>query len=454
MPLKSSTRVPAGSSSNRARTAASCRSLRLWPIALAAVVASVTWLATAHADDVLDRGVQFHISPAPLATALIEFSTQSGVQVAVADADVAQRRSGGVSGTLPVGSALSELLRGTGLEYSRVGTETVAIRATSGGAVAGTFTGASGSGTGQVPPIAPLPADRNASAGALPAPPSVTIVTPSPPTEQELAGDDLYQFIVHHATVHYVNTGVLGNLAHWHGGRSETICPLTVGLTPAYNAFVSARVRALATYVGAPVNADGQCLDNVRILFTPEPEKMMAEVPKWAKTYFGPRYPQMRRLLMATSGHAVQGWYVTAHGSSRNLNTDAALLSIRSIDLMPLWPVVIPSAINRIPSRMAGIVSAFLIVDTTKVAGYPIGTIADYVAQLALSVVQSPDHCDRLPSILDVMAPSCGAREHPAAFTAGDLAFLKALYFHDTGLGPSLSRDEIQTNMRQQFTAR
>ena len=157
---------------------------------------------------------------------------------------------------------------------------------------------------------------------------------------------------------------------------------------------------------------------------------------------------------MATSGHPVQGWYVTAHGSSGNLNTDAALLSIRSLDLMPVWPVVIPSAINSLPSRMTGIVSAFLIVDTTKVAGYPIGTIADYVAQLALSVVQAPDHCDPLPSILDAMAPSCGTRERPVAFTAGDLAFLKALYFHDTGLGPSLSRDEIQTNMLQQFRGR
>lgn len=395
--------------------------------------------------------MQFHISPSPLASALIEFSTQSGVQVAVADADVAQLRSGGVNGTFTVGSALGELLRGTGLEFSRVGTQTVAIRAASGGPVAGTFTGAGGAGTRQVPAVGPSAPESSVSAAALPAPPSIAIVTPSPPTEPELAGDGLYQFIVHHATVHYVNTGVFGNLAHWYGGRAETICPRTVGLTPAYNAFVSARLRALAAYVGAPVRADEQCQDNVRILFTPEPEKMMAAVPKWAKDYFGPRYPQMRRLLMATSGHPVQGWYVTSRGSSRELNTDAALLSIRSLELMPLWPVVIPSAINGWTSRLTGIVSVFLIVDTTKVAGYPIGTIADYVAELALSMVQSPDHCDPLPSILDVMAPSCGTRARPAAFTAGDLAFLKALYYHNTGVGPSLSRDEIQSNMLQQF---
>ena len=33
-------------------------------------------------------------------------------------------------------------------------------------------------------------------------------------------------------------------------------------------------------------------------------------------------------------------------------------------------------------------------------------------------------------------------------------AFLKVFYYHNTGLGPSLSRDEIQTNMMRQFNGR
>jgi hypothetical protein len=73
---------------------------------------------------------------------------------------------------------------------------------------------------------------------------------------------------------------------------------------------------------------------------------------------------------------------------------------------------------------------------------------------LTLSVAQSPDHCDPLPSILDLMSSSCATREVPTAITAGDLAFLKALYYKNTGLGPSLSRDAIQSNMLQQFKGR
>jgi hypothetical protein len=68
--------------------------------------------------------------------------------------------------------------------------------------------------------------------------------------------------------------------------------------------------------------------------------------------------------------------------------------------------------------------------------------------------VQSPDHCDPLPSILDLMSSSCGGRAAPTGMTAGDLAFLKALYYRNTGLGPSLSRDAIEENMMEQFKRR
>jgi hypothetical protein len=70
-----------------------------------------------------------------------------------------------------------------------------------------------------------------------------------------------------------------------------------------------------------------------------------------------------------------------------------------------------------------------------------------------LTVAQSPDHCDPLPSILDLMSPACGARDKPLGLTAGDVAFLKALYYENTGIGKTLSRDEIQFNMMRQFRA-
>jgi hypothetical protein len=445
MQLKWSTKAPMEYSFDRVPTMAPRSKSGIQWIVLAAFVLTIAWLATARADDILERSVSLHISASPLASALIEFSTQSGIQVAAADADVSHLNSNGVNGTFPIRAALSMLLHGTGLEFSRVGTETIAIRAASVGPAIGAVTRARGSGTAaRMPAANSAQSDPTVNASALPEIPDVTVTAPRPPTDQELAGDSLYQFIVHHATVHYFNTGVTGNLAHWRGGV-QSICPKTLGLEPGYNAFVTARLRALAANVGAPVQSDPQCKDNVRIVFTTDPRESMDNVVKWASVYFVRTYPTVRRLIAFKSDHAIQGWYITTRGGGRVLNTDVGLLGV---NLQPLWPQIIPRTDG---GDMSGIGVVILVIDTTKIPGYAIGTIADYVSVLALSVVQSPDHCDALPSILDVMSSSCGTREKPTAITAGDLAFLKALYFRKIGLGPSLSRDEIQVNMKRQF---
>lgn len=303
---------------------------------------------------------------------------------------------------------------------------------------------------------------HDVNASTSPETPSVTVTTPAPPTEQELAGDSLYQFIADHATVHYVSTVTTRNLARWRGGK-QSICPLTVGLGPEYNAFVTARVRALAAYVGAPLDSNPHCKDNVQILFTSNPKQGMDDVMEWATapSTFGIRYSGGKRDLLAyRSDHAIQGWYITTRGGPIVLNTDVSLVAL---DVWPVWPQIAqkyhgsPALGTRLGGSSGsgnGIGAVILIVDTTKVVGYTLGTIADYLAMLTLSVVQSPDHCDPLPSILDLMSSNCRTREMPTAITAGDLAFLKALYYRNTGLGPSLSRAAIQDNMMRQFKRR
>jgi hypothetical protein len=290
----------------------------------------------------------------------------------------------------------------------------------------------------------------------------VTVMAPTPPTDQELAGNSLDEFIVHHATTHYANSITTGNLAYWRGGL-QSICPLTTGLAPGYGAFVTARLRALAAYVGAPVQSDPKCKSNVNLFFTNNPQEKMDEVWKWATgPAFRNRYSGGARDLIAfTSDHAIQGWYMTTSGGHSVVTTDVSLVGF---SVLPLWPQITQNYVgsDSIGTRVggggsgsgSGIGIVILVVDTTKVAGYTIGTLADYLAMLTLSVVQSPDHCDPLPSILDLMSSSCGSREMPTAITAGDLAFLKALYYRNTGFGPSLSRAGIEGNMMGQFKLR
>jgi hypothetical protein len=281
--------------------------------------------------------------------------------------------------------------------------------------------------------------------------PDVTAIAPPAPTLGQLAGGDLFDFVVHHGTTDYpVSAGAsTGGLLRWRGGRSQSPCPMTVGLDAAYNDFVTARVRAVGAYVGAPVDPDLHCKPNLEVLFTTDPQKSMGAVLKWVGRSLGVKYPhQIQDLLQHSATHPVQGWYMTVGGGASALNADSTLVG--RLELRPLWPLVIPTS-NHINDAGRGILDMILVVDTTKVAGATIGSIADYAAMVGLSLIQSPDHCDSLPSILDLMAPSCQSRDKPAGITAGDLAFLKALYYHNTGLGRTLSRNEIQRKMLEQF---
>ena len=104
------------------------------------------------------------------------------------------------------------------------------------------------------PPPPGVKANGNVSVAQFP---DVAVIAPPPPTTQELAQDRLFQFIVHHGSTHYPMAAgsITGGLLRWRGGRAQTVCPGTIGLDEAYDSFVSARVRAVAAFVGAPVGA-------------------------------------------------------------------------------------------------------------------------------------------------------------------------------------------------------
>src|SRR5258708_11423138 len=174
-------------------------------VLIAVLVATMAWHATARADDLLDRGASFHIAPSPLSSALIEFSTQSGLQVAAADADVSHLKSSGVNGTYPPRVALDLLLHGTGLGFSRVGATTVAIgtlpKAT---LAASTRTG--GSGAAVRTPEAKSPPPNPGVTASLAEIPDVTVTAARPPTHQEFAGTSLSPFILHPPPAHHFHT--------------------------------------------------------------------------------------------------------------------------------------------------------------------------------------------------------------------------------------------------------
>jgi hypothetical protein len=266
--------------------------------------------------------------------------------------------------------------------------------------------------------------------------PEVTVTAPKPPEPAQLAGKSVPNFVKDHGGP----TVLTGQLGRW----VAEICPRAEGLAPDFNAFVSARIEAIAASVGAPHQWAAQCRPNVAIYFTADPQAMLDEVAKHAPQLLGFHYPhQVKRL--ATVNRPIQAWYVTA------------IRGIAGEDVIDdIWGTLPPGRLgSRLTTgRSSLIVFVLVVVDTRKLASFSVGSISDYIALLVLSRPASLDGCERLPSIIDLMSPLCGANAIATAMTAGDIAYLRALYSLNMEQPLSLQRADIQNKMLREFQTR
>ena len=67
-----------------------------------------------------------------------------------------------------------------------------------------------------------------------------------------------------------------------------------------------------------------------------------------------------------------------------------------------------------------------VIIDSKKLAGQSFISLADYIAMLALTQLNSLDTCQQLASIVNMLAPDCDQKVD--GITKTDLAYLRGLY--------------------------
>jgi hypothetical protein len=274
-----------------------------------------------------------------------------------------------------------------------------------------------------------------ASGGAAPGLPEVTVIAPKPPQPNQIAGKNLQTFIRSHGKPGK-RTGQLGR---W----NSAICVSTRGLSEGFNDFVSARVQAIASAVAVHLAQAAQnCTPDVLVIFTTEPQKLMDDVAKRHPELLGFHYISEVPKLKVVD-RPVQAWYVTAtRGSSGVFVVD------------DIWSTMPSGSVgSRIYNGLSSyIVFALVVVDTNKVTGYPIGPISDYIAMLSLSQTRLIDGCGELPSILDLMAPACSGKSD--SITAGDIAYLRALYTIYLDQDVRQQRSSIEAAMRSEFARR
>ncbi len=217
--------------------------------------------------------------------------------------------------------------------------------------------------------------------------------------------------------------GPIGQVSRWH----DPVCPTTEGLDPEVNAFVSARVKAVAERIGAP---DGECQDdNVRVVFTPDPDAFMADVRDNSPEVLGFHYPSETKAL-AVFQPPMKSWYVTASRFTAKL-TGAGIDPSKEGAVDAEGPSVTTWACTGTHIRCekaSDLNQVLVVVDSTRIEGFPIDAVADDVAMVALSRPGAREGCSVLPSVMDALNRECQTAGPIEGLTAYDESYLKGLY--------------------------
>ena len=259
-------------------------------------------------------------------------------------------------------------------------------------------------------------------------------------------------------------TRAVDKLARWH----QCICPIALGLKPAFLAFITRHLKDVATKAGAPVNTSVRCTPNIAIVFTTAPQALIDNVKKKTPGLLGyyDNRDQLDKLAAVT--RPLQAWYTTAtedaHGQ---VTVDTGKMVGTGLELylpcQELYPGIPMAGLCTLhlsgahgasttsshlgDGLRSGLYNVIIVADPTRLVDYEIGTLSDYIAMLALAQVNVPDSCQPLASIMNLLAANCPGK--PNALTDNDLGYLTALYKMSPDRTLQVQRNEMAYQMQQ-----
>jgi hypothetical protein len=275
-------------------------------------------------------------------------------------------------------------------------------------------------------------------AATAPATPANTVsgVTVTPAPKPNPLVDPQSQFVRSHLP--------LSTLSDQYPRFRDPVCVKVLGLPAEFDAFVSRRIVELANEVHAPVAKHANCLPNVHVVFTAQPQALLTDIAKRRDVLLGFYFETAQLRGLSTITRPIEARYVTR---SRD-TTGESFLEIHN-----------PSKWRDRPAGRAGsrlgddmsteVVHSLILADAIKVADAKIGAVADYIAVLALAKWQGLERCNAIPTILNLMADGCDRDSAPEAVTEADIGLLKGLYSVDPREIGSQQRATIASAMER-----
>jgi len=283
------------------------------------------------------------------------------------------------------------------------------------------------------------------STSAPPAPGSAEsiTVTATPLPHRSAVDEFIYSYPTEVRTTH--------KIARWKRG----ICPAVYGLPVQFGDFITRRMAAIARNAGAPVDANPNCRHNIQIVFTTKPQVLADDLRKNHYPFLGyfDNFGQADRLAQVT--HDIQAWYLTATvGRGGMLRVDNPRQDFLNAGLNDMWgmpgmgggaPIYYAPGAGRFNvGPGSALYNVIIVADPSKLGDYEIGSLADYIAMLALSQPKSFDVCWEVPSITNLLSKDCQAERKTATLSDNDARFLYGLYKMDTNFVVQAQRSQIR----------
>jgi hypothetical protein len=177
------------------------------------------------------------------------------------------------------------------------------------------------------------------------------------------------------------------------------------------------------------------------------------------KNYLGYAQGSAQTDKLAVVTHPIQGWYLTA---TKDLdgNVDVDSSAQVPVPIRLPCPFCLPPYIDIYPAHGAknvtggrlkdGLRTVFYHVivtaDPRQLADYEVGALADYIAMLSLTQLQSLDICQQLPSIINLLGPHCDGA--PGRISESDLGYLRGIYSMSADGNLRMQQDGIAYRMR------
>lgn len=197
--------------------------------------------------------------------------------------------------------------------------------------------------------------------------------------------------------------------------RNQNYCPEIIGLPQPYDGIVLSKLAAAAEASRKVRRNSANCKPDIFIVFTDDSNTLMKKIKTRNADFFG---------SIARSGNpeaykpnrAIQWWYGTEiNGSGGEPPIDGTIKRTNAS--------LVSSGIK------ISMTSTLVVVDVTRAKGYPLDSLASYVAMVSFAMINGRStNLDTTPSILGIFSRSGPRLNALRDLTVWDKAYLQALY--------------------------